>query len=114
MSATTDPLFAVGVYFLGVHAYRHSRRLACTRAIMSSPSEAAPPASLLRRLLRVHAISLPLMWPTAIALAGLCWALGGVDTRTIADASIAFYMITTLPHHLLGLRLPPPHLRPAT
>jgi hypothetical protein len=46
------------------------------------------------------------MWPTAACLAALCWALGGRDARTLADASIAFYVITTLPHHLLGLRLP--------
>jgi hypothetical protein len=27
-------------------------------------------------------------------------------------AGIVFYMITTLPHHLLGLRLPRPDLAP--
>jgi hypothetical protein len=43
----------------------------------------------------------------------LCWLLGGVDLQTIAVASIAFYMITTLPHHLLGLRLPQPDMPPA-
>jgi hypothetical protein len=28
--------------------------------------------------------------------------------RSIAIASIAFYIISTLPHHLLGLELPAP------
>jgi hypothetical protein len=40
--------------------------------------------------------------------------LGGFGAREIAVASIAFYMITTLPHHLLGLRLPRADLAPAT
>jgi Brp/Blh family beta-carotene 15,15'-monooxygenase len=93
LAAAADPLFAVGCFFLGVHAFRHSRRLACTR--------------------RVHVASLPLMWPTAACLAVLCWLIGGADARTLADASIAFYMITTLPHHLLGLRLPRPDMPPA-
>lgn len=100
VAATADPLFAVGAFFLGVHAFRHSRRLANT------PEVVEPAAGLGRRLLRMHVLSLPLMWPTAACLAALCWALGGRDARTLADASIAFYVITTLPHHLLGLRLP--------
>ena len=70
-------------------------------------------APLLPRMFRVHLISLPLMWPTAACLVPLCWLLGGVDLQTIAVASIAFYMITTLPHHLLGLRLPQPDMPPA-
>ncbi len=120
MASMADPLFAVGCYFLGVHAFRHSRRLASTGCIIEGegararPSRTAGPAEPLgRRLLRVHVLSLPLMWPTAACMVALCWALGGGDPRTIADASIAFYVITTLPHHLLGLRLPRPDMSPA-
>lgn len=108
LALLADPLFAVGCFFLGVHAFRHTRRLACTRVVM------APPApSLLRRILQVHAISLPLMLPTAACIVPLCWLLGGFTWNAIAVASIAFYMITTLPHHLLGLRLPRSDLAPA-
>ncbi|GDY05083.1 hypothetical protein LBMAG50_12240 [Phycisphaerae bacterium] len=39
--------------------------------------------------------------------------LGGFNAHSLAVASIAFYMITTLPHHLLGLRLPAADLAPA-
>jgi Brp/Blh family beta-carotene 15,15'-monooxygenase len=120
LAAAADPLFAVGCFFLGVHAFRHSRRLACTRCVIEAPHAqssqgrpAAPRPGLLGRLLRVHVASLPLMWPTAACLAVLCWLIGGADARTLADASIAFYMITTLPHHLLGLRLPRPDMPPA-
>ena len=120
LAAAADPLFAVGCFFLGVHAFRHSRRLACTRCVIEAPHAqssqgrpAAPRSGLVGRLLRVHVASLPLMWPTAACLAVLCWLIGGADARTLADASIAFYMITTLPHHLLGLRLPGPDMPPA-
>ena len=53
------------------------------------------------------------MWPTALCLAPLCWLLGGFHAGAIAAASIAFYMITTLPHHLLGLKLPKADTPPA-
>jgi Brp/Blh family beta-carotene 15,15'-monooxygenase len=98
-----DPLFAVGIYFIGVHAFRHCRRLARTRSVIEPPPQPAP---FLQRMLRVHALSLPLMVATAACLIPLCIVLGGFDLRSIAVASIAFYMISTLPHHLLGLELP--------
>jgi hypothetical protein len=63
-------------------------------------------------LARVHGISLPLMWPTALCLIPICWLLGPFNAHTLAVAGIVFYMITTLPHHLLGLRLPRPDLAP--
>jgi len=108
LALLADPLFAVGCFFLGVHAFRHTRRLACTRVVIAPPAQ-----SLLQRIVRVHVISLPLMLPTAACVVPLCWLLGGFTVNTIAVASIAFYMITTLPHHLLGLRLPRTDLAPA-
>ncbi len=111
LAALADPLFAVGCFFLGVHAFRHTRRLACTRAVIEPPPA---PSRLGGRLLRVHALSLPLMWPTALCLWPLCWLLGGFGPGPLATASIAFYMISTLPHHVLGLWLPRPDLSPAS
>jgi len=120
LAMAADPLFTVGCYFLGVHAFRHTRRLACTHAITDAtgagPARASRTATLqpiAQRLLHVHAISWPLMWLTALCLVPLCWLIGPFDARTLAVASIAFYMITTLPHHLLGLRLPQPDMPPA-
>jgi Brp/Blh family beta-carotene 15,15'-monooxygenase len=109
LAVFADPLFAVGMFFLGVHAYRHTRRLACTRLVIEPPPA---PAGFVRRLVRVHGISLPLMWPTALCLIPICWLLGPFNAHTLAVAGIVFYMITTLPHHLLGLRLPRPDLAP--
>ena len=109
LAVFADPLFAVGMFFLGVHAYRHTRRLACTRVVIEPP---LAPASFLRRLVRVHGLSLPLMAPTVLCLIPICWQLGPFSAHTLAVACIVFYMITTLPHHLLGLRLPKPDLAP--
>lgn len=109
LAVFADPLFAVGLFFLGVHAYRHSRRLACTRVLI----EPSPTMGFVRRLARVHRISLPLMWPTALCFIPICWMLGPFNAQSLAVAGIVFYMITTLPHHLLGLRLPKPDLAPA-
>lgn len=109
LAVFADPLFAVGMFFLSVHAYRHTRRLACTRVVIEPP---LAPAGFLRRLARVHGISLPLMVPTVLCLIPICWLLGPFNAHTLAVAGIVFYMITTLPHHLLGLRLPRPDLAP--
>jgi hypothetical protein len=109
LAVFADPLFAVGMFFLGVHAYRHTRRLACTRLVIEPPPA---PAGFVRRLVRVHGISLPLMVPTVLCLIPICWLLGPFNAYTLAVAGIVFYMITTLPHHLLGLRLPRPDLAP--
>lgn len=105
LASLADPLFAVGCFFLGVHAFRHTRRLACTRVVVEPPPA---PRSLVRRLVRIHVLSLPLMWMTALCLWPLCVMLGGFGPREVATASICFYMLSTLPHHLLGLRLPLP------
>lgn len=110
LAALADPLFAVGCFFLGVHAFRHTRRLACTRRVIEPPPA---PTGFGARILRVHALSLPLMWPTALCLWPLCSMLGGLGAEHLATASIAFYMISTLPHHLLGLRLPGADLGPS-
>jgi len=114
MAALADPLFAVGCYFIGVHAFRHTRRLACTTGVVGCDRVTEPSRGFVLRLLRVHWLSLPLMWLTALSFIPLCWLLGGFTLHAITVASIAFYMITTLPHHLLGLKLPKPDMSPAS
>ncbi len=110
MAALADPLFAVGMFFIGVHAFRHTRRLACTSNIIAAPFTRS---GFVTRIVRVHVLSLPLLWPTIPCMIPLCLLLGGFNAHSLAVASIAFYMITTLPHHLLGLRLPSADLAPA-
>jgi len=93
------------VYFIGVHAFRHCRRLSRTRIVMEPPPISA---HFFRNMFHVHVLSFPLMVATAACLVPLCVVIGGFDMRSIAIASIAFYIISTLPHHLLGLELPAP------
>jgi Brp/Blh family beta-carotene 15,15'-monooxygenase len=114
MASTVDPLCAVGCFFLGVHAFRHTRRLACTSAIVEATDHRSPSHdTIVLRIIRVHLLSVPLMVPTVGCLVAICWWLGGFGVESLAVASIAFYVITTLPHHLLGLRLARPDLPPA-
>ncbi|MEM1213230.1 MAG: beta-carotene 15,15'-dioxygenase, Brp/Blh family [Planctomycetota bacterium] len=107
--ALTPPLFAVGAYFLCIHAPKHTLRLSMLDRWISPGRYAAFPgaAKLPARLLHVHRESLAL-WPLSIAII-LAWALllpDGLTATTVAAASIGFYIVTTLPHHLLGTRLP--------
>ena len=116
MAGLADPLFAVGCYFIGVHAFRHTRRLACTSLVIARTERdraSGQELPLTGRFLRIHLLSAPLMWPTALSFAPLCWLLGGATLHALTVASIAFYMITTLPHHLLGLKLPEADMQPA-
>ena len=55
----------------------------------------------------MHTRCLPLLVPTMAIL--LLWSLiqfGTITPYLIVVVSIGFFIISTLPHHLLGLRLP--------
>ena len=102
--ATTDPLFGIGVYFLAVHSWRHSIRLASTPEVL--PAGLAN-ASMTKRLAMVHLLALPLLIPTFAVLLG--WSLfqfGSLGRTDLTVTMLGFFLVTTLPHHLLGLRLP--------
>ena len=100
----TDPLFGIGVYFLSTHSFRHALRLASTPEVLP---ENANGGSLLRRLIWVHLLSLPLLVPTLVMLLGWCWIqFGSFGVDDLTATMLGFFLITTLPHHLLGRRLP--------
>lgn len=102
--ALTDPLFGIGMYFLGTHSFRHSVRLATTPSVISADPRTT---SLVRRLTFVHLLSIPLLIPTFIILLG--WSriqFGGFDVMDLTVTMLGFFLITTLPHHMLGCRLP--------
>ncbi len=104
--ALTDPLFGIGMYFLGTHSFRHSVRLAATPSVISADPRTT---SLARRLAFVHLLSIPLLIPTFIILLG--WSriqFGGFDVMDLTVTMLGFFLVTTLPHHLLGCRLPRP------
>ncbi|MCP4835701.1 MAG: beta-carotene 15,15'-dioxygenase, Brp/Blh family [Phycisphaera sp.] len=99
-----NPLFGIGVYFLFAHSYRHSLRLASTPEALSSDPKGS---SLARRLVLVHLLSIPLLLPTLVILLAWCRIqFGNLDPASLTVTMIGFFIVTTLPHHMLGRRLP--------
>ena len=99
----TDPLFGIGVYFIGTHSFRHSLTLADSRLVMGGN---VPPKPLARSLGMVHLLSIPLMIPTLAILLAWCWfKFGELDAAGLTATMLGFFLITTLPHHILGRRL---------
>ena len=99
----TDPLFGIGVYFLSTHSFRHTLVLAGNQGVLGTRSAPKP---LLRSMALVHLLSIPLMIPTMIIL--LVWCklqFGSLDTAGLTATMLGFFLITTLPHHVLGRRL---------
>lgn len=101
VALVAPPLFAVGVYFLGVHAVRYTMGLGSDATLARNGVASGG----LRGVLRVHAQSLPLLLPSLPLVVLLAWPMPGGWLDRLAVGSIAFYMATTLPHHLLGMRL---------
>ena len=94
--ATTNPLYAVGAYFLAVHAFRQCAGLGADPAIGGAPGD-----SLARRLLRTHVASIPLLIPSWVLLLTIAAALEAWSAYDLAVLSLGFYIVATLPHHWL-------------
>jgi Brp/Blh family beta-carotene 15,15'-monooxygenase len=95
----TDPLFAVGLYFLVWHAWRQMENLDETLAV--SPARSGP--ELFRHLVHIHAAALPLLLPTWIVLGAVWWLWAPEPAaRGLAIVSIAAYLVVTPAHELLG------------
>lgn len=105
LSATTPPLFAIGIYFVAVHAFGH-----CLRA--TTPGRPAPARPLLN-VWRVHVESLPLLVPSIAIVVIAAWLLGGVTPGNVTVAFLGFCVLATLPHHMLWHPLGTPHDRAA-
>ena len=98
------PLFAIGLFFLSTHAYRHSVRLV-SEPFEPDFSKSRP--ALWSRLLVMHLRCIPLLAPTMVIL--VAWSIiqfGTITPYLLVVVSIGFFIISTLPHHLLGLKLP--------
>jgi len=93
LSATTPPLFAIGVYFVAVHAFGH-----CLRATTPNrPSSTRP----FLNAWRVHVESLPLLVPSIAIVLTAAWLHGSLNPASITLAFLAFCLVATLPHHIL-------------
>lgn len=95
----TDPLFAVGLYFLVWHGWRQMEPLVESLTGRRPCSWAA----LGRGLVHVHRAALPLLVPAWVAI-GAAWWLWSTDhsLRALAIVSIAAYLVVTPAHELLG------------
>lgn len=97
----TDPLFAVGAYFLIVHSSGH-----CLRADLPGRPVRVPG---LANAARVHIESASWFVPSlGVVIAMALWMFGSITLESLAIAFIAFCIVATAPHHLiwLGVRLP--------
>lgn len=100
MLALLPPLLAVGIYFMAVHSWKHTQRLGRSPAIVGIRHT----APWWRRVIAVHRVSLGLLLLSWVFVLPWAWWLGGLTPMNLAAASIGFYIISTLPHHLLGER----------
>lgn len=101
--ATLHPLFAMGLYVLAWHSWRHMLPLS---RFFNGDEPARGFAEVARSILKMHVFALPLLIPTWVIFLGLAWwRLPTWDAASIAAMTIAFYVVVTLPHHLLVERL---------
>lgn len=92
------PLFAMGLYFLVWHSWRHTRRLILLL-------DGQRPATLIA-LARLHFRSLPLLVPTLTAVAAvLWWRWPQLTALDVAIVALAVFVVVTPAHHFLVERL---------
>ena len=94
------PMWAIGGYFLCIHATKHMLRLGNYQTPMGLNQK------FLTELFRLHARGWVLTLPALLAVGYWARELEAAWIPSLASASIGFYLISTLPHHLLVNRLP--------
>ena len=94
------PMWAIGGYFLCIHATKHMLRLGNYQTPMGLNKK------FLTELFRLHAQGWVLTLPALLAVWYWARELDDAWIPSLASASIGFYLISTLPHHLLVNRLP--------
>ena len=96
---TLHPMFAMGLYVMTWHSWRHLYAIAPFLGVEPRSSRLD---ELLRCLWRLHVAALPLLIPTLV-LYGLVawWKIAVWDSFQLAALAIATFIVVTLPHHLL-------------
>lgn len=96
------PVFAIGLYLVAWHSWRHLAKLTNFLAV-ERPSGVA---SSLAAVARVHVQSLPLLVPTLAIFAAIAWLRIEVwSADALTALTVAVFVVVTLPHHLLVERL---------
>lgn len=96
---STPPLLAIGGYFLCMHSTRHMQKL-------MSQFYSTKGSSIFFKQVKMHIDSLAFGLPAILFV--VAWALfldSGFLIQKIAYTSIGFYLISTLPHHILVSRM---------
>lgn len=97
---TLHPLFAIGLYVLTWHSWRHLHRLALFFG--RSPGR----HGWVSDIVRLHVQSLPLLLPTIAIFLAIAWLrLEAWTSTSLAALTIAIFTVVTLPHHLLVERV---------
>jgi Brp/Blh family beta-carotene 15,15'-monooxygenase len=93
------PLFAMGLYFLLIHSWRHIRRLIEFLGYDDRPLGVS--------LAFIHLRSLPLLIPTMFLIVGLLsWRSMEMSPANLVIASLAVYVVVTPAHHFLVQQIP--------
>lgn len=101
--AVLHPLFAMGLYVIAWHSWRHMHVLTRFLPVTTSKSNVG---RLLAAVARLHIRSLPLLAPTVAIFAAIAWwRLDVWSSEMLAALTIAIFAVVTLPHHFLVERL---------
>jgi Brp/Blh family beta-carotene 15,15'-monooxygenase len=97
------PLFAMGLYLLAWHSWRHMLALGPFLTRVDSNRNRHSWREL---FVRLHIGSLPLLLPTlAVFLTLAWWRLDTTSVYGLAAVAIAIFAVVTLPHHLFVERI---------
>lgn len=99
-----QPLMAIALYFVVIHASGH-----CLRAVVPNKPVFVPSIA---NFVRVHVESLPLLIPSILLVAALSLWMPGDWPQASALAFLLFCVVATLPHHLLWLQFFSPRGEP--
>jgi Brp/Blh family beta-carotene 15,15'-monooxygenase len=110
--ALLNPLFAMGLFVLAWHSWRHMRSVT---AFLDERLGRRSCTRLLTAVLDVHRYALPLLIPTTVVYIFIAaWCLDTWTSTSLAAVTIAVFVVVTLPHHFLVERLvsrTAPHLQ---
>jgi hypothetical protein len=94
-----EPLFAMGLYLLAWHSWRHLWVLADH---LPAETTSRSGVNRLASIIRFHVLALPLHLPTVVVFLFVAWwRLDTWSSESLAALAITIYAVVTLPHHLL-------------
>jgi len=97
------PLFAIGLYLLVWHSWRHMFKLVAVFGLTPADGNAR---AWLGSIAKLHIYALPLTLPTLAIFGCLAWLrLESLSSGFLAAVAIVIFVVVTVPHHLLVEKL---------